>query len=154
MIIWNIHALTDQLRGRFSARQIRPYLMAAVLLASLMFVFADWSRPWDRDSFEAGVDSLTTLLNGAISAGGVYWCYKANGGSSGMQLAERLCALGVVLFVRFAVWSVLALIAGITLFGSSFQPTLESFDLFSVLLIPLFWIRLSYYVAAVRTPRA
>lgn len=150
MIIWRIHALTDQLRsGRFSAQQVLPYLVSAVLLASLMLVFADWSRPWDRDDFETSIDSLTTLINGVISAFGLHACYRANGGVAGAQLAERICALGVVLFFRFLVWGVLALIFWAYVAGLWF----ESVDLISVLFVVLFWVQLRHYIRVVAVAR-
>jgi hypothetical protein len=153
MIIWRIHRLTDQLRsGHFSAQQMRPYLVAAMLWASAAFIFADWSRPWDRDEFEAGVDSLSTLINGVISAFGVHWCYRANGGGSGAQLAARLWALGVVLFVRFLVGGMIALIGwvlAIEYLNPPLRPAFEELDLLSVVLTALFWVRLRHHIATV-----
>lgn len=153
MIIWRIHKLADQLRsGEFSARQVRPYLMAAVLWASAAFVFADWSRPWGRDDFETAVDSITTLINGVISAIGVYSCYRANGGASGSQLAERLTALGTALLVRFLVLVTLVLFVWIYIsarLNAVSQFSFENFDLFSVLMVALYWVRLRHYVGTV-----
>jgi hypothetical protein len=155
MIIWRIRTLSDRLRqGRFTARQALPYLIAAIVAVTLTFVFTDWSRPWDRDEFETGVDSLTTLMNGLISAIGLYACYRANGGVDGVQLAERICVIGVVLFLRFVVAGVLALAiwAYATVSLNFFRPPLEGFDLLSLLVVALFWVRLRSHVAFVAQP--
>lgn len=157
MNFWRIRTLTDRLRqGQLTARQVLPYLFSAMMSVTLIFVFTDWSRPWDRDEFEAGVDSLTTLTNGIISVIGLYACYRANGGTEGVQLAERVCAIGVVLFLRFVVFGVLAfgVWAYATVSLNLFRPSLEDFDFFSLLVVALFWIRLRIHVASVAQPRA
>lgn len=123
MIVWQIRTLSDRLRqGPLTARQALPYLIAAIASVTLTFVFADWSRPWDRDEFETGVDSLTTLVNGLISVVGLYACYRANGGVDGLQLAVSLHVL---------------------------RPSLEELDVLSLLVVALFWIRLRSHVASI-----
>jgi hypothetical protein len=157
MTIWRIQTLLDRLRqGQLTARQMLPYLIAATLSATLIFVLTDWSRPWDRDEFETGVDSLTTLMNGLTSAIGLYACYRANGGVDGVQLAERICAIGVVLFLRFVVIGVLAFAiwAYATVSLNLFRLSLEDFDLLSLLVVALFWVRLRSHVVSVAQPRA
>lgn len=156
MIIWRIRALVDRLRqGPLSARQVLPYLIAAMVSATMISVFTDWSRPWDTDEFETGVDSLTTLVNGLISAIGLYACYRANGGVDGIQLAERICAIGFVLFLRFVVFAVLAFVlwAYATVSLNLFRRSLEDFDLLSLLVVALFWVRLRSHVASAAQPK-
>ena len=157
MIIWRIRTLSELLRrSHFKARHILPYLIVAMALVTLVFVFTDWSRPWDRDEFEAGIDSLTTVANGLLSCIGLYLCYRANGADDGANLAERLCTLGVVLFVRFLVIGALAFIAWayVTVAFNLYQPSLEEFDLLSLLVVALFWLRLRSHVATVARPGA
>jgi hypothetical protein len=157
MTIWRMRTLLDRLRqGQLSARQLLPYLITATVAATLIFVFTDWSRPWDRDEFATGVDSLTTLMNGLTSVIGLYACYRANGGVDGVQLAERICAIGVVLFLRFVVIGVLAFAiwAYVTVSLNLFRPSLEDFDLLSLLVVALFWVRLRSHVFSVAQPRA
>ena len=75
MTIWRIQTLLHRLRqGQLTARQMLLYLIAATVSATLIFVFTDWSRPWDRDEFETGVDSLTTLMNGTASQSCGFCC--------------------------------------------------------------------------------
>ncbi|HKS57617.1 MAG TPA: hypothetical protein VJS12_20130 [Steroidobacteraceae bacterium] len=122
---------------------------------TLTFVFTDWSRPWDRDEFETAIDSLTTLANGLISAIGIYWSYRANGGADGVQFAERIVAIGFVVFVRFVVFSVLAAILWIyaaVYFKFSFRPSLQDLDFVSLALVTLFWVRVRSHVASVAQP--
>jgi hypothetical protein len=150
--MWRIRTLSDRLRqGPLTARQALPYLIAAMASVTLIFVFADWSRPWDRDEFETGVDSLTTLANGLISAVGLYACYRANGGVDGLQLVERVCAIGFVLFLRFIVFGLLAFIvwAYATVPLNLYRPSLEELDVLSLLVIALFWMRLRSHVASI-----
>lgn len=158
MIIWRIRTLVDQLRhSRLTARQLLPYLISAAAACTLTFVFADWSRPWDRDEYETAVDSLTTLLNGLISASGIYSCYRANGGADGVQFPERLSALGFVVFVRFLVFGVLAFITWAYVsvsFNLPVRPAYEDFDFLSLLIVALFWVRVRGHVAAVSQPGA
>jgi hypothetical protein len=152
MIVWQIRRLSDRLRqGPLTARQALPYLIAAMASVTLIFVFADWSRPWDRDEFETGVDSLTTLVNGLISVVGLYACYRANGGVDGLQLVERVCAIGFVLFLRFIVPGLLAFIAWTyaTVSLHVLRLSLEELDVLSLLVVALFWIRLRSHVASV-----
>jgi hypothetical protein len=132
------------------------FLIAAMVSVTLIFVVTDWSRPWGRDEFETGVDSLATLMNGLISVIGLCACYRANGGTGSVQLAERICAIGVVLFLRFVVLTVLVFIiwAYATVSFNLFRPSLEDFDVLSSLLVTLFWVRLRSHVASVAQPRA
>jgi hypothetical protein len=152
MITWRIRILSDRLRqGPLTARQALPYLIAAMASVTLIFVFADWSRFWDRDEFETGVDSLTTLVNGLISAVGLYACYRANGGIDGVHLVERVCAMGFVLFVRFMVFGLLASTVWVyaTVSLELFRPSLEELDVLSLLVVALFWMRLRSHVASI-----
>lgn len=150
MIIWRVRALSDRLsEGPLTARESLPYLAALLVAITLSFVFADWSRPWDRDYFEAGVDSATTLLNGLISVIGLYACYRANGAAGGVQLVERVCAIGVVLFVRFVVISVVAFViwAYAVVYFNLYRPSLEEFDLLLLAVLVLYWARVRSHVA-------
>jgi hypothetical protein len=156
MIIWRIRTLVDRLgHSHLTARQLMPYLIAAAAACTLAFVFADWVRPWDRDDFETAVDSLTTLANGLISAIGIYACYRANGGADGVQFAERISAIGFVVLVRFFVFGALALIIwafATVYFNFPIRPSFEDFDLLSLLIVALFWVRVRSYVAATAQP--
>lgn len=150
--MWRIRTLSNRLRqGPLTARQALPYLIAAMASVTLIFVFADWSRPWDRDEFETAVDSLTTLANGLISAVGLYACYRANGGVDGLQFVERVCAIGFVLFLQFIVFGLLAFIvwAYATVSLNLFRPSLEELDVLSLLVVALFWMRLRSHVASI-----
>jgi hypothetical protein len=149
MILWRIRELSDRLRqSPLTARQALSYRIAAMASVTLIFVFADWSRPWDRDEFETGVDSLTTLANGLISAIGLYTCYRVNGGANGVHLVERVCAIGFVLFLRFVVFGLLAfaVAAYATVSLHLFRLSLEELDVLSVLVVALFWIRLRSHI--------
>ena len=158
MVVWRIRVLSSQLKeAQFAAGQILPYLVAALVFVTLIFVFTDWSRPWDRDEFETAVDSLTTLMNGVISVVGLYACYRANGAASGVQLVERVCAIGVVLFVRFLVFTALAFTiwAYAMVYLNLWRPSWEELDLLSLLLVALYWVRLRSHVAYVaKDPQA
>lgn len=103
------------------------------------------------DEFETGVDSLTTLANGLISSVGLYACYRANGGVDGLQLVERVCAIGFVLFLRFIVFGLLVFIvwAYATVSLNLDRPSLEELDVLSLLVIALFWMRLRSHVASI-----
>ena len=155
MIIWRIRRLVDRLRdNRLTARQLMQYLIAAAGAFALTSVAAEWSRPWDRDEFETAVDSLTTLVNGLISAIGIYSCYRANGGVEGVQFAERISAIGFVVFVRFLAFGALAFLIWAYATVSFNLPRLsyESFDLLSLLIVPLFWARVRTHVASTAQP--
>ena len=158
MIIWRIGSLVERLGNRpLSSREILPYALASAVLASLAFVVADWLRPWDRDDFEAAVDSATTLLAGVISAFGVWACYRANGTTNGVELANRLLAIGFVLFVRFVIiWAVAFVVWAYVAvgFNLSFRPALEDLDLLFVFVVALFWYRLQRHIGSVASARA
>jgi hypothetical protein len=152
MIVWRVHALSNRLKERpLTARESLPYLIAALVAATLVFVFTDWSRPWDRDEFETGVDSLTTVINGLVSVLGLYACYRANGARDGVELVGRVCAIGVVLFVRFVVFGAVALVIWLCLapYLTSWRPSWEDLDLLSLFVVVLYWTRLRSYVAYV-----
>ena len=156
MVVWRIRRLVARLRqGPLTARQVLPYLVAAMAACTLTFVFTDWSRPWDRDEFEAAIDSVTTLANGLISAVGIYWSYRANGGPEGAQFVERISSIGFVVFVRFVVFTVLGAILWIyaaVYFKFAFRPAFEELDLLSLALVTLFWVRVRSHVASVAQP--
>jgi hypothetical protein len=157
MIIWRIGRLVEQIgRQPLSSRELLPYAIASAILAALAFVVADWLRPWDRDDFEAVVDSVTTLLAGVISGLGIWACYRANGGKSGAELADRLLAIGFVLFVRFIVISALAFViwayAAVSL-NWGFRPAFEELDLLFVGVVILFWFRLHGHIESVARVR-
>ena len=158
MIIWRIGRLVEQIGKRpLSSRELLPYAIASTILAALAIVTADWLRPWDRDDFEAAVDSATTLLAGVVSAFGVWVCYRANGDASGAEFADRLLAIGLVLFVRFIVIFAVAFVAwayvSVT-FKFGFRPSFEDLDLIFVLLVALFWFRLYKHIRSVAHARA
>ena len=153
MTLWRIRTLVDRLRSSpLTAREVMSYLIAVIAACTLVLVFTNWSRPWDRDEFEAAVDSLTTLAGGLISGAGLYCCYRANRGADGLQFADRVCAIGFVLFVRFVVFSTLAFIlwAYLTVaVNSPFRPSYEDLDLLFLLIVTLFWFRLRSHIASV-----
>ena len=136
-------------------REALSYLVAALAAVTSIFIVNDLSNLWDRDTFEAAVDALVILLKGSISAAGLYSCYKANGGVDGTQLAERVCAIAVILFVRFAVYFGLAFIAwAYHTFNldAPFGVLYEGWGILSLFIVALFWIRLRAHIAAVAQP--
>lgn len=157
MIIWRIGRLVERIGNRpLSSRELLPYVIASALLAALAFVATDWSRPWDRDDFEAAFDSATTLLAGAISAFGIVACYRANGGASGIEFLDRLLAIGFVLFVRFVIVSAVTFVAWIystAIFHIQFRPSFEDLDLIFVAVVALFWFRLRGHIRSVAHAR-
>jgi hypothetical protein len=158
MIIWRVGRLIEQMSNRsLSSREVLPYALASAILASLVFVAADWLRPWDRDEFEATIDSATTLLAGVISAFGVWACYRANGTTHGVELVDRLLTIGFVVFVRFVVVCSIASVVWIYVavsFKFDFRPTFEDLDLLFVFVVALFWYRLQRHVRSVAHARA
>ena len=140
-----------------SAREALPYAVASAICATLAFVVADWWRPWDRDEFEAAADSATTLLAGAVSAFGVWACYRANGAANGIEISDRLLVVGLVLFIRFVVISSVAFLLWAYVavgFNLSFRPTFEDLDLLFVFVVALFWYRLQAHIRVVARARA
>ena len=158
MIIWRIGRLVEQLGNRpLLPRELLPYAIASAVLAALAFATADWLRPWDRDDFEAAVDSATTLLAGVISGFGIWACHRANGGESGAEFADRLLAIGFVLFVRFVVVFAVAFVAWACMaisFNFGFRPSLEDLDLLFAAAVALFWFRLHRHIGSVARARA
>ena len=158
MIIWRIGKLVEQIGNRpLSSRELLPYAIASAILAAIAFITADWLRPWDRDDFEAAVDSATTLLAGVTSALGIWACYRANGGERGTEFADRLLVIGFVLFVRFVVVSAVAFVlwayAAIS-FNLGFRPSFEGLDLLFVIVVALFWFQLHRQIKSVARARA
>jgi len=136
-------------------REALSYLVAALAAVTSIFILNDLSSLWDRDTFEAAVDTLVVLLKGLISAVGLYSCYTANGGVDGAQLAERVCAIAVVLFVRFAVYFGLAFLAWAHLTFNLDAPLgflYEGWGILSLVMVALFWIRLRTHIATVAQP--
>jgi hypothetical protein len=157
MIIWRIGRLVEKLgKHPMSSRELLPYAIVSVIFTALAIVAADWLRPWDRDDFEAAVDSATTLLAGVVSAFGVWSCYRANGGASGSGFADRLLAIGLVLSVRFVVIFAVTFVAWVYVaetFNFEFRPSFEGLDLLFVLVVALFWFRLHRHIRAVAHAR-
>ena len=153
MIVWRIGKLVEQIRNRpLSSRELLPYAISTATVIALAFVVTDWLRPWDRDDFEAAVDSATTLLAGMISAVGIWACYRANGREAGVDLVDRLVAIGFVLLVRFAVCCsavFLVLAYAAVSFSFGFRPSFEDFDLLFIFVVTLFWFRLHRHVKSV-----
>lgn len=158
MIIWRIRRLVELAGSRaLSSRELLPYALTSAIVAFLAFIVAEWLRPWDRDGFETAVDSVTTLLAGVTSAIGVWTCYRANGSANGVELADRLLAIGFVLFVRFVVISAVAfsIWTYVTVgFNLNFRPSFEDFDLLFILVVALFWYRLQRHIGSVARARA
>jgi len=155
MIIWRIDRLRAQLRDRaLTSREVLPYAAVAIAMVVFLYVLEDWDRPWDRDVFEAGVDSGTTVVNGLVCVFGLWACHRANGASTGADFLGRVVALGAVLLVRFAafafvlfaLWVVLATWLRILL------ASYEDFDFVSVVVTVLFWWRLRLNVSMVAIP--
>jgi hypothetical protein len=157
MIIWRIGRLVEHIGNRpLSSRELLPYAIATALLIALAFVAADWSRPWDRDDFEAAFDSVTTLLAGVVSAFGIIACYRANGSASGIEFPDRLLAIGFVLFVRFVIVSAVTFVVWIymtAIFHIQFRPAFEDLDLLFVVVAVLFWFRLRKHITSVARAR-
>jgi hypothetical protein len=157
MIIWRIGRLVEQIRNRpLSSRELLPYTISTAMMIALAFVATDWLRPWDRDDFEAAVDSATTLLAGSISAVGVWACYRANGKEAGVDLLDRLLSIGFVLLVRFVICCLAVFVVwayAAASFSLSFRPSFEDFDVLFVFVVILFWFRLHSYVKSVARAR-
>jgi hypothetical protein len=158
MVIWRIGKLVEQTRSRpLSSRELLPYTISIAMMVALAFVATDWLRPWDRDDFEAAVDSATTLLAGMISALGVWACYRANGKDAGVDFVDRLISIGFVLLVRFIVCClavfVVCVYAAVS-FRFGFRPSFEDFDVLFVFVVALFWFRLHRHIKSVGHARA
>ena len=87
--------------GPLSAKETLKYLAAQGMLLSLIFIPSPADAPPD----------WAFILYPLLSLAGIYFCYRSNGGASGLQFAERYLAVGWVVGLRVAVLGIAAAIA-------------------------------------------
>jgi hypothetical protein len=99
-----IGRLKDALiRGPLSAFDTAKYLAVQGALISILFIPSPTDAPPD---WTFGAYPLSALA-------GVYYCYKRNGGSAGIRLAERFLAIGWVVGIRVAFCIVIPAFVGV-----------------------------------------
>ena len=109
----NIRRLKATLRsGELSSRETAKYLAAQAVLLSLLFIPSPAPEP-------SGWPFIAYPL---VSLGGVYYCYRRNGGGIGTRFAERYLAVGWVVGWRVALIvvtaAVIALATSLVLIGT------------------------------------
>ena len=97
MYFWKINALKATLRQRdLTERETLPYLGAFVVLPLLIMV--PYQRPaaetWEYVFWGANILMFLAFLP---------WLYRANGGATGRQFAQRFLCVGWVLGLRWTV---------------------------------------------------
>ncbi|MBN2654631.1 MAG: hypothetical protein JXR79_05900 [Nitrospirae bacterium] len=115
-------ALKKKLTDRaLSDREALPYLLILVglttMLTSIPLIGGDVNK-WDV---------LSAFLNVVVAIAGMFYAYKQNGGNEGYDLIQKYVVLGWVVFVRFLICLMPALILCAALgeyFGvASFEET-------------------------------
>jgi hypothetical protein len=94
MKIFNIKALKAELaQGDLRAPETAKYLAAQAVLVSIIFIPSPGHRAVD----------WAFVANPLVSLLGLYYCYRQNGGETGLRFAERYLALGWVVGWRVGV---------------------------------------------------
>jgi len=99
MYFWNIKKLKTQLiAGPLTERETLPYLIATVLMYSLVQYFPD-ALPFNSlDYLEIVIASLGALL-------GTLWLYYKNMADAGSNFLQRYISLGWVVTIRVIVFA-------------------------------------------------
>lgn len=102
MYFWNVEKLKEDLKKQTVAEgEFFKYLFATVVLYCLGLMLPYTADIWYK---------LSTLLMTIITASGLYYVFKCNGGKNGKNFLEKYTSLGWVVSVR---WSVLVALPSI-----------------------------------------
>lgn len=92
--LWNVSALSDELRRGLSAGQSLAYLLMAVVLTELPQLFPSSIFPWPI---------ATNIALMAVTLGGIIAAYSRNGSGDGVRFIERVVAISVVIAFRYTI---------------------------------------------------
>lgn len=130
MYIWKIDKLSAQLMsGDLEESESFKYLMASTILYALATIQYDMPNDFD---------TLAAIISVFISAGGLWFIYKCNGGKNGKNIIQRYLAIGWVVFVRLFVLFLLPAVIAMTVtqeiyFGGAPEET--SIAMFTLMLV-------------------
>lgn len=95
MYIWKIDKLNAELiSGELDESESFKYLMASTILYALSLIHYEAPSEYD---------TLAGIVAVLISAVGLWYIYKCNGGKNGKNIIQRYIAIGWVVFVRLLI---------------------------------------------------
>lgn len=110
MYFWKIEKLKKDLREKgLSEKESFYYLFVTTLLYCIALT------PYEKTSIWDVYNTVSVTL---VSAGGLIYLYKKNGGSEGKNFLQKYLSLGWVYAIR---WSVFWLIPGVIVYGILYQ---------------------------------
>lgn len=101
MYLWNVEKISHDLRsGAVSQKEQMKYLLVLLVVLSVISYLGQYTvPPGGRNIF----DFVMVVASMVISFAGVWWCYRANGGSDGKDFLLRFVCLSVPIGNKIAV---------------------------------------------------
>ena len=134
MYFWNIEKLKEDLKKQtVTEGELFKYLFATVVVYCLGFMMPYTADIWYK---------LSILLMTVITASGLYYLYKCNGGKNGKNFLEKYISLGWVVSVRWAVLVALPVMVVCLIILEAIGPSMyvaEGF-FFDLVYISYFWM--------------
>lgn len=134
MYFWKVEKLKEDLKKQTVAEgELFKYLFATVVAYCLGLMLPYTADIWYK---------LSTLLMTIITALGLYYVYKCNGGKNGKNFLDKYVSLGWVVSVRWSVLVALPSIIVVLIVLGEIGPNLYAIEgfLIDLVYVSYFWM--------------